>query len=116
MPRVIVVDDDKDLVYTMSELLETAGMDVVGQGFDGKQAYELYSKLQPDYVLLDMKMPNYDGGYALERIKVDFPDAKIVVITGYTDYKFDKAEAFAVLSKPFEVDQLFSVMRVECIQ
>ncbi len=56
--NVIVIDDDHDSVRTLSTLLEMKGITVEGKGYDGKDAAELYEKLRPDAVLLDMLMPN----------------------------------------------------------
>ena len=99
---VIVADDDKDSVDIMSELLAKEGIDVVGKGYDGEEAYQLYEEFQPDIAIIDMKMPNYDGGYAVSKIKAKFPDAKIIVVTAYTDYKFDRDEVDEILYKPYE--------------
>jgi len=77
--RAIVVDDDEDSSDSICQSLEVSGVNVVGKGFDGEQAYQLYKTLIPDVVILDMNMPNYDGAYALEKIKQDFPEAKIIV-------------------------------------
>lgn len=60
MTSVIVVDDNEDIVYSMSELLEMYGINVVGKGYNGLECVELYNKLRPDAVLLDLLMPEYD--------------------------------------------------------
>lgn len=69
MLRAIVVDDDKDTVDVFTDYLKIKGVDVVGTGSDGKEAFELYQNLKPDVVILDMKMPQYDGKYAIDKIK-----------------------------------------------
>lgn len=102
--RAIVVDDDEDSSDSICQSLEISGVNVVGKGFDGEQAYQLYKTLLPDVVILDMNMPNYDGAYALEKIKQDFPEAKIIVVSAFTDYKFEKAKADAIINKPYDLE------------
>jgi len=77
MTYVIIIDDNEDIVYSMSELLETYGINVVGKGYNGLEAVELYNKLHPDAVLLDLMMPEYDGLYALKEIRKIDPKSVI---------------------------------------
>lgn len=100
----IVIDDDEDSSDSICQALEISEINVIGKGFDGEQAYQLYKTLTPDIVILDMNMPNYDGAYALEKIKQDYSDAKIIVVTGYTDYKFEKEQADAIFTKPYDLE------------
>jgi len=102
--RAIVIDDDEDTSDSICQSLEISGINVIAKGFDGEQAYQLYKTLAPDIVILDMNMPNYDGAYALEKIKQDYPDAKIVVVTGFTDYTFEKERADAIIIKPYDLE------------
>ena len=111
MPRVIVIDDDKDSVETLSALLQQKGVDVVGIGFDGKDALDLYVQEKPDFVILDMKMPEYDGPYAINKIKEIDPNAKIIAVTAYTDYQFKTGDVLASLKKPYEISELLKVIK-----
>lgn len=107
----IVVDDDEDSLDSICQTLEIGGIDIIGKGSDGEQAYQLYKTLTPDIVILDMNMPNYDGGYALEKITQDFPDAKIIVVTAFTDYKFEKAKATAIFTKPYDFEPFLDTIK-----
>lgn len=107
----IVVDDDEDSLDSICQTLEIGGIDIIGKGSDGEQAYQLYKSLNPDIVILDMNMPNYDGGYALEKITQDFPDAKIIVVTAFTDYKFEKVKATAVFTKPYDFEPFLDTIK-----
>ena len=69
MTSIIIADDDGDLVDTYSDLLKNRGFQVVGIAYDGDTASKLYSIHKPDVVLLDLNMPNFDGHYAIEKIK-----------------------------------------------
>jgi len=109
MVSAIVIDDDKDVVESFSTMLEYNNIDVVGKGYDGKDAVELYQKLKPDFVILDILMPEYDGHYAIENIRKFNPNAKIFVMTAdvteSTAEKLTKAKV-DFLYKPFKFDDI----------
>src|SRR5574338_888848 len=111
-PRIIIIDDDQDLTEILTECVELFGLSVVGIGHDGKDAAELYAELNPDLVLLDAIMPQYDGLYAIKQIKKMNPDAKIIALTA--DHRPDtvdrlKQENVLILSKPFETEKFASI-------
>lgn len=110
MVMAIVVDDDPDTVEVFSEYLKLKGIDVVATGHDGKEAVELYQEFKPDIIILDMKMPQYDGMYAIQHIKKEVPDAKIIIVTGYHDYKIDENDVSAIFYKPYEIDEIMSAI------
>ena len=109
MVSAIVIDDDKDVVESFSTMLEYNNIDVVGKGYDGKDAVDLYQKLKPDFVILDILMPEYDGHYAIENIRKFNPYSSIFVITAYvtesTAEKLTKAKV-DFLYKPFKFDDI----------
>ena len=108
MVRVTVIDDDLDTVKVFSEFLKIKGIEVVGTGINGKEAVELYKQFKPDITITDMRMPQYDGKYAIEEIKKINPLAKIIVVTGYSNYKFKDGEVEAVFQKPYEIDKIIT--------
>ena len=111
---VLVTDDDTDTREVFGTMLELNGFEVIGKAKDGKEASELYIELHPDVVLLDIMMPNYDGFYAMEKIKKFDPDAKIVVVTGDLTEKTAKRltdlGAIEMLYKPYEIDDVAKVV------
>ncbi len=111
MVNAIVIDDDKDVVESFTTMLEYNNVNVVGKGYDGKDAVELYQKLKPDFVVLDILMPEYDGHYAIENIRKFDPNAKIFVITAdaseSTAEKLTKAKV-DFLYKPFKFDDIMN--------
>lgn len=109
--KVVAVDDEEDTLDSICQTLEIGGLDVVGKGHDGEEAYQLYKTLQPDVIILDMNMPNYDGGYALEKIKQDYPEAKVIVVTAFTDYTFEQAKASAIISKPYDFEPFLDTVK-----
>lgn len=108
MPSVIIADDDQDLVSTLTTLLEQKGFEVVGVAKDGEEASNLYTLHKPDVILLDLNMPNYDGHYAVEKIKQQDPNAKIVVISAYLDKSFPANSVSAVFSKPYNIEEIIN--------
>ena len=109
--KAVVVDDEEDTLDSICQTLEIGGINVVGKGHDGEEAYQLYKTLTPDVIILDMNMPNYDGGYALEKIKQDYPDAKIIVVTAFTDYTFERVKAAAIITKPYDFEPFLDTIK-----
>lgn len=112
--RVVIVDDDIDTVNVFSQYLEIKGMEVVGKGYGGKEAVELYKELKPDVIITDMKMPEYDGDYVIEKIKEEDPDAKIIVVTGSSEeYNELEKRVSAVFRKPYQINDVIEAI-LEC--
>ncbi len=110
----IVVDDDRDTVDVFCDYLRMYNVNVIGEGYDGKSAVELYRKARPDIIFLDMLMPKYDGVYALQRIRKANPKAKVIMITA--DLKKDAAQRLEelkpdrILFKPFDYDKIIDAI------
>ena len=115
MVNVIVVDDDVDTVEVFCEYLEIKDVAVLGRGYNGKTAVELYEKFRPDVVLLDVMMPEYDGFYGLENIKKINPEAKVIMVTADLTYDTEKQlkalRASAVVYKPYEIDSVIDTIQ-----
>lgn len=111
----IVVDDDEFANESLSALLEVSNLKVVGNGFDGKEALDLFSTHKPEYSLIDLSMPNYDGFFAIENIRKINKTSKIFVITGDTSpetkEKVKKLGVNGIIYKPFEIKILLETMR-----
>jgi DNA-binding NarL/FixJ family response regulator len=84
--RVVVVDDQtvvrEGLLLLLGLLPEVT---VVGAAADGEEALRLVAELQPDVVLMDLRMPRMDGVTATDRIRREHPSTKVVVLTTYAD-------------------------------
>ena len=86
MIKVILADDVQILRAGLSAVLAgNSDIKVVGEASDGKEAYEMSVRLQPDVVLMDMRMPDYDGGYGTRKIKDTLPNVKVLVLTTFDD-------------------------------
>jgi two-component system, chemotaxis family, chemotaxis protein CheY len=82
MPKRIVVIDDSNLMRNrISQCLTDAGHEVVGKGKDGSEAVDLYSRLRPDVVTLDITMRGKDGIAAAKEILAFDSDAAIIFYT-----------------------------------
>ena len=106
MVNVVIADDEPDVIESLTTLLEGKGIKVVGNAHDGAEAFEAYTQLKPDVIILDLNMPNYDGHYAIEKIKQEDSKAKIIVISAHLDKTFQSNLVSAVFSKPFEIEDL----------
>ncbi len=84
--RVMVVDDQQDLAAELAALLRTdEGLEVVGIACDGLDALEKMPFAKPQVVLLDIRMPNMNGVVTTQRIKADYPDVKVLILTTFDD-------------------------------
>ena len=61
MPRLVIVDDDPRFRGIARRLLESEGLEVIGEASDGREALAITSELEPDVVLLDVQLPDGDG-------------------------------------------------------
>jgi CheY-like chemotaxis protein len=111
-PRVLIVDDDATVRDAVQELLEGMGFAVVGAVEDGFRAVEMAGIVEPDVVLMDVRMPGMDGLEATRRIRTVHPDVQVVLLSAYDDLTFRQvaaqAGAFRYLVKgcaPTELDR-----------
>lgn len=111
----IVVDDDMQVATTLAEYLKLHDINVVGIGYDGKSAAELYAKLAPDVVFLDLLMPKYDGFYGLKQIRKISSTVNIVMITAdvteSSTSKMRELGASTILYKPLKIDEMLCAIR-----
>ena len=106
---IMIVDDEKDLVDTYSEYFSLCGFKT-DAAYNGCDAFITYEAIKPDVVLMDLNMPKYDGNYAIEKIKEKYGHAKIFVITGNIDYKFNKNMVNKILYKPIKLKELKEII------
>ena len=90
--KVLIVDDHALFRDGVASLLKAWGMEVAGQASDGLEALERARALQPDLILMDIKMPNCNGLQATRLIKAEMPETKVVMVT-VSDEEEDLFEA-----------------------
>lgn len=93
--RVLVVDDTPHVRKMLVMMLSVGDVDVVGEAANGEEAIEACSRLQPDVVVLDFKMPDMDGLETARRIKTDRVDQDIIMYSAFIDEALERAAADA---------------------
>lgn len=107
----LVVDDEKEICYLLSKILKNKGIETnfVNTLGDAKIFLEKYS---PAVIFLDNHLPDGLGEEFIHYVKQNYPLLKIIIITG-KEIDIEKAVnngAFEVISKPFTIDRIFSVL------
>ena len=113
--RVLIAEDEALIRLDLKEMLEEEGYSVVGEAADGQQAVDLATKLRPDLVILDVKMPILDGITAAERIAAEHI-APVVILTAFSQRELVErardAGAMAYLVKPFTKADLVPAIEI----
>ena len=114
MANVLIVDDSKISRAMIREMLEGVGHRIVGEVADGEAMVRAYGELRPDLVTVDFEMPVLNGYDASEKVLSLDKDARIIMITSvmrkHEHLKVLKAGVAAVLSKPFEKEELIGMV------
>ncbi len=116
MITVLIVEDHAVVRAGLTQLLESAeDIEVAGTANNGAEAIELVGEREPDVVLMDLSMPEVDGIEATRRIRERDPEARIVVLTSFSDrdriLEAIDAGAIGYLLKDAEPDELFRGVR-----
>ena len=109
--RVLVVDDQTLFREALTTLLEArAEVEVLGCAGDGAQALRLVDRLRPDVVLMDLRMPVLDGVSTTQRLRVEHPEVRVLVLTTFDDddevFPALRAGAVGYLLKDATADRL----------
>jgi len=109
MESILIVDDNKDLRFLLSNFLRKKGYLIRSVG-DGATAIEEIKNSVPDLVLLDMKLPDMNGIEILQKMKTINDEILIIMITAYANIKDSikamKLGAYDYITKPFDYDDL----------
>ena len=84
--RILIADDHLIVRQGLRLILETEpGFDLIGEANDGAEAVELATKLQPDLILMDLRMPRVDGISAIKQLRNEQPQIAIVILTTFNE-------------------------------
>jgi len=114
--RVVVAEDESLIRLDIVETLRDNGFDVVGEAGDGEEAVRLVQELQPDLVVMDVKMPKLDGISAAEQINSEGNVAPVVLLTAFSQRELveraAEAGALAYVVKPFTPADLIPALEI----
>ncbi len=117
MARILLINDEELVRATLRKILETAGHDVVDAA-DGREGLERYRENPADVVITDIIMPQMEGIEMILMLKQEYPDAKIIAISGGGEIDkrtlltwAAKIGAQDVLAKPFKSKEIVDAVR-----
>ena len=112
--RILITDDALFMRVTLKKILTENGYEVVGEAQNGAEAIDLYKRLNPDIVTMDITMPEMDGLAALKGIKEHDPNAKVVMCSamGQKNMVVEAIQAGAkdFIVKPFQAERVLEAM------
>jgi DNA-binding NarL/FixJ family response regulator len=114
--RLLVVDDQAFMRVAIKAILATdSSLEVVGEAQDGQQATQRCRELRPDLVLMDVSMPTMDGIEATRRLKAEFPETSVLILTVHADRRLlmeaVKAGAAGYVLKGEHTDHVLAAVR-----
>ncbi len=114
--RVLIVDDHAMMRLGLVEAIAgERDLTLVGEAANGTQCLEQYRKHQPDVVTMDFRLPGADGAESTTRLRAEFPDARVVVLSvfeGEEDiWRAVEAGAMGYVSKSAEVEEVLEAVR-----
>jgi DNA-binding NarL/FixJ family response regulator len=114
--RVLIADDQALVRAGFHKLLETAGIDVVGEAADGREAVDMARALRPSIVLMDIRMPRLDGIEATRLLTADAEGIRVLILTtfGLDDYVYEalRAGASGFMLKDAPPEELLAAIEV----
>ncbi|MBI2076855.1 MAG: response regulator [Euryarchaeota archaeon] len=118
MARILIVDDSASIRFQLKEMLVKLGQ-LPGEIFfaeDGRIAMEKFAEVQPEWVFMDISMPNQDGVATTEAMLAQQPELRVIVLTGLRredpqSMRLIMQGAFAFLSKPLEMEDIRKVIK-----
>ncbi len=115
MPKVLVIDDDRDICFLMNKFLTKHGYETL-ESYSAKKALELLEEVKDiDIVLCDYRMEGMDGKTMLLKIKEKYPSMPVIIITGRNDLKTAvdvmKLGAYDYVTKPLFPEEILNTIQ-----
>src|SRR3989339_1193492 len=114
MAKIIIIDDEAGMRQVITKILVPQGHEVFAAE-EGIQALEICRKESPDLALMDIRLPDMDGGEILAGLKRIKPQLPVVILSGFGDVDaaadLVKQGGFEYISKPFKIDDFLALVR-----
>lgn len=114
MKNVMVVDDSAFMRNSLKSILQANGYNIVAEAGNGFEAVVKYRELRPDFITMDIIMPQSDGIEAIMKLKKIDPDVKVAIISCVnsreTIIKALKAGAKSFILKPFNIAKILETL------
>jgi chemotaxis response regulator CheB len=117
--RIVIVDDSRVALAQLENLIANVeGAELVGSVCDGASAIRAVAELEPDFVMMDIVMPDMDGLSALRVIMANHPEVRVALVSSLGGSGSHAEEAFRlgavqVIAKPFEQDLIEALLESE---
>lgn len=109
--KLLIVEDNAEMRRLIISIVRDLADSII-ECDDGAEALAYYAEFQPDLVLMDIKMARIDGITASRQIISDFPNAKICVVTDYTDRQTKEAAGRAGVSNYVGKESLYEIREI----
>ena len=112
--RLLLVDDEEDLVTFLAHRLRKRGLDVT-MALSGAEAISAANEIKFDVAVVDLKMPDMDGIEVMEQLRAAQPFVEVLMLTGHgshdSAWEAGKLQAFRYLLKPYDFEDLLSLVQ-----
>ena len=115
MTKILIVDDEKDIVETLSFMLQAKGYEIIS-AYDGEEGLKLAKKEKPDLIILDVMMPKINGYKICRLLKYDakYKNIPIIMVTARSQDNDkligEETGANEYITKPFEFSDVLNVI------
>lgn len=116
MARILIVDDERNIVLLLRQLFTECGYETC-EAFNGLAGLKVFQSQFFDLVITDLRMPEMDGMSFLREVKLLEPEMPVIVLTAYdspeTAAEAKESGAYVYLTKPFQVEDLLSIVEAK---
>ena len=114
--RILIADDSDGYRESLKNILNSQeDMEVVGDTSNGEEAFKLAMKLEPDFIVMDVKMPGLSGDAATQKIRKDLLGVKILMVSGnkYDGYELEeiRKQSDGFLTKGIGMEEMIKTIR-----